>query len=150
MKAQDIMTSTVETVSVDATVQDVAKKLCALGISALPVVDATGAMVGIVSEGDLIGRNEPNTAHREWWLTLLAEGETLNPEFLATFKTPRTRKVREIMSAPVITVTETADTAEIAKLLWGNRIKRVPVLRDGRIVGIVSRADLVRAMTEGD
>lgn len=150
MKAKDVMTATVATVNADATVQEVAKKLSALGISALPVVDASGAMIGIVSEGDLIGRDEPNAAHREWWLTLLAEGETLNPDFLATFKTPRTRKVREIMSAPVISVTETADTAEIAKLLWGKKIKRVPVLRDGRLVGVVSRADLVRAMAEGD
>lgn len=141
MKAKDVMTATVATVNADATVQEVAKKLSALGISALPVVDASGAM---------IGRDEPNAAHREWWLTLLAEGETLNPDFLATFKTPRTRKVREIMSAPVISVTETADTAEIAKLLWGKKIKRVPVLRDGRLVGVVSRADLVRAMAEGD
>jgi len=102
----------------------------------------------MVSEGDLIGRTEvEREARRDWWLTLLAEGQTLNPEFLAGLRTPQ-HKAREIMAAPVITVGETTELAEIARLLAAYRIKRAPVIRDGRIVGIVSRADILGALAK--
>ena len=75
----------------------------------------------------------------------LAEGEDLNPAFLATLKDPG-QKVRDLMSSPVVSVSEDTEAKEIAKLLIEHRIKRVPVVRDGKMVGIVSRADLVRAL----
>jgi CBS domain protein len=99
------------------------------------------------SEGDLLGRGEAHRqARREWWLMLLAEGEALHPEFLATLRNPQLT-AREVMSAPVVRITETTEAPEIARLLEEYRIKRVPVVRDDRIVGIVSRADLLRAFT---
>jgi len=100
----------------------------------------------MVSEGDLLGRRDEDhrQARHDWWLSLLAEGEALHPDFVATFRNPQLT-AREIMSAPVVKITETTEAAEIARLLEAYRIKRVPVVRDDRIVGIVSRADLLRA-----
>jgi hypothetical protein len=98
--------------------------------------------------GDLIGRDEADReARRDWWLSLLSEGEALNSEFLASVRS-RERSARDVMVAPVVTVGQDTEINEIARLLTANRIKRVPVLRGGRIVGIVSRADLVRALAE--
>jgi CBS domain-containing protein len=140
------MTREVVAVTPDTTARDVARLLVAHGISAVPVIDASGASVGMVSEGDLIGRDDrARRDRRDWWLALLAEGESLSPDFLAALRTPD-RRAKDVMAAPVVTVTETTDAAEIARLLADYRIKRVPVVRDGRVVGIVSRADLLRAV----
>jgi CBS domain-containing protein/biotin carboxyl carrier protein len=144
--ARDIMTTDVFSVSPETTTREVARLLLDHGISAVPVVDHKGAPVGMISEGDLVGRNAADReARRDWWLTLLAEGEAMNPEFLNYLQKVR-RAAREIMSAPVVTVEESAEVSEIARLLATHRIKRVPVVRDGRVVGIVSRADLLRAL----
>lgn len=144
--ARDIMTTAVVSVGPDTPVRAIAALLAAKRISAVPVVDAGGSPLGMVSEGDLIGRNEADhEARRDWWLDVLAEGETLNPEYLASLR-PADATAASIMSAPVIMVEEATAIAEIARLLENYHIKRVPVVRDGRIVGIVSRADLVRAM----
>lgn len=150
MKARDIMTTDVVSVGPDTSTRTVAGLLSARGISAVPVLNAAGEPIGMVSEGDLIGRNDSDwRARRDWWLTLLAEGEELNPDFLASLRNPD-RAVRNVMSSPVISIGEDAEFPEIAKLLISHNIKRLPVVRDGRVVGIVSRADLVRALaTEG-
>jgi CBS domain-containing protein len=146
MKARDVMTSAVTLVGPDTPIREVAKVLCEHGISAVPVVGEAGVPIGMISEGDLIGRNEADReARRDWWLTLLAEGEMLNADFLASLRPPE-RRARDLMTAPVVTVGEETEVSEIARLLTAHRIKRVPVLRDGRIIGIVSRADLVRAL----
>jgi CBS domain-containing protein len=146
MKARDVMTSAVVSVGPDMPITEIAKILRDHGISAAPVVDNAGAPIGMVSEGDLIGRDESDRqARRDWWLAMLAEGEMLNADFLATLRTQE-RRARDLMTAPVITVGEETEVSEIARLLTAYRIKRVPVLRDARIVGIVSRADLVRAL----
>jgi CBS-domain-containing membrane protein len=146
MKARDVMTPDPVSVAPEATAREVAQALLQRGISAVPVVDERGAVLGMVSEGDLIGRAEADRdARRDWWLALLAEGEALNPEFLADLRR-RARPVRELMATPVVTVTEDTELDEIARLLTAHRVKRVPVVRDGRLVGIVSRADLLRAM----
>ncbi len=149
MNARDVMTPEVVSVRPDAPIRRVAALLRDKGISAAPVVDEKGAPIGMVSEGDLIGRDEAEReARRDWWLTLLAEGEALSPDFLANLRSQE-RTAREIMSSPVVTIGEETDLTEIARLLAAHRIKRVPVVRDGRIVGIVSRADLVRALAAG-
>ena len=148
MKAREIMSSAVVAVGPDTPIGNVAKILRDRGISAVPVVDETGSALGMVSEGDLIGRNDiDREARRDWWLTLLAEGEALNPDFLASLR-PSERRACNVMTAPVVTVGEETEIDDVARLLTAYRIKRVPVLRDGRIVGIVSRADLVRALAE--
>jgi CBS domain-containing protein len=146
MKAREVMTSAVVAVSLDTPAGEVAKILRDHGISAVPVVDEAGSPLGMVSEGDLIGRNEADReARRDWWLTLLAEGEQLHPDFLASLQ-PAERRARDVMTAPIVTVGEETEIDEVARLLTAYRIKRVPVLRDDRIVGIVSRADLIRAL----
>lgn len=149
MNARDVMTPEVVSVSPDTTTRRVAELLRDKGISAVPVVDEEGAPIGMVSEGDLIGRDETEReARRDWWLTLLAEGEALSPDFLANLRSQE-RTAREVMSSPMVTIGEETELGEIARMLAAYRIKRMPVVRDGRIVGIVSRADLVRALAAG-
>jgi CBS domain-containing protein len=146
MIARDVMTRDVVSVTSDTPVRKIASLLVKNRISAVPVVDRNCVPIGIVSEGDLIGRREDEReARQDWWLTTLAEGEDVNPEFLANLRL-NYPTARDVMSAPVITVGEETSLAEIARLLTTRRIKRVPVVRDDRVVGIVSRGDLVRAL----
>ena len=146
MNAREVITSPVISATGDTPVRDIAQLLLQNHISAVPILDNSGAPIGMVSEGDLIGRDETErNAQREWWLTLLAEGESLGADFISSLR-PGERVARDIMSRPVVTVGEDTDTAEIARLLTTYRIKRVPVVRDGRVVGIVSRENLLRWM----
>ena len=146
MNARDVMTKAVVSMHPDTPVREIARLLLDKGISAVPVVDNDGAPIGMVSEGDLIRPDQAaREARREWWLEILAEGEQLNPEFLAWVHSQK-RAARAIMSAPVITVSEGAEVGEIARLLVAHRIKRVPVVRDGRVIGIVAREDLLRTL----
>ena len=131
MNARDLMTRDVVSVTADMPMRKIAALLVARRISGVPVIDGGGAPIGMVSEGDLIGRREAEREAREDWLTLLAEGEGLSPDFVASLNYPT---ARELMSAPVITVREEASLGEIAKLLTTHDIKRVPVIRDGRMV----------------
>ena len=146
MQARDVMTKAVVTVKPETPVGRIAALLLEKRISGMPVVDETGSVIGIVTEGDLLKSNAPDReGRRDWWLSLLAEGEALSKEFLSTIRNNH-RTAREIMSAPVVTVSEDTNIAEIGKLFTTLRIKRVPVTREGRITGIVSRADLVRVV----
>jgi CBS domain-containing protein len=148
MDAFDVMTTAVVTVKPDTQVREIAELLLEHRISAVPVVDEEGAIIGMVSEGDLLRDNaEDRLARRDWWLALLAEGEPLSARFLASLNGHK-RTAREIMSAPVVSVTGHTDVTEIGRLLATHKIKRVPVIRDGRIAGIVSRADLIRALSK--
>src|ERR1039458_8936864 len=116
-QAREFMTNKVITVSPDASIQEIARLLLDHSISAVPVVDALGAPIGIVSEGDLIGRTEADRdARRDWWLDLLAEGEALAPEFLTNLASQR-KTARDIMTAPVVTIDEATEVAEIVDLL---------------------------------
>jgi CBS domain-containing protein len=147
VKARDVMTSDVVSVRPDTPVGKIACLLIERGIGATPVVDDAGAPIGMVSDGDLIGRDDAEReARRDWWLALLAEGESVSPDFLASLRSIE-RTAREVMSRPVVTVGINTDVTEIARLLTSYRIKRVPVVREGRMVGIVSRADLLRALS---
>ncbi len=146
MKARDVMTAKVVSVSSDATTGEIAKILQDNHISAAPVVDKHGLPIGMVSEGDLIGRDDSDReARREWWLTLLADGETLSPVFIESLGSVA-RRAHDVMSKPLISVSEDTEIDEIARLLLDRGIKRVPVMRDGLMVGIVSRANLLGAM----
>jgi CBS domain-containing protein len=146
MRAVDIMTTDVITVDPDTTVQALAALLAERGISGAPVVDSSGRLVGIISEGDLLHRAEIGTArrHRErrrsWWLDHFASD--LAREYVKSHG----RIVKDIMTRDVVTVTENTDLADVAALLEARRIKRVPVVREGKIVGIISRANIVRAV----
>ena len=145
MKARDIMTTRVVTVPPDMPAREIAKVLLAEGVSAVPVADESGVPLGIVSEGDLIGRDdEAREARRDWWLSLAAADSAA--ELLARLGDPSRRQAHELMAGPVVSVDEEIPAAEIARLLAAYKIKRVPVLRAGRIVGIVSRADLLRVL----
>ena len=146
INARDIMTTNVVSISPEMPTRKVAKLLMEKGISAVPVVDASGAPIGMVSEGDIVRREiDRREPRRDWWLEMLAEGEDLATEFLDYIK-GADRPVREVMVVPVVTVGEDTPVQAVAETLLEHRIKRVPVLRNGRIVGIVSRADLVRAL----
>lgn len=138
MQAKDIMTSTVVTVHPDDLVADVAAEFLDRRISGAPVIDRNGQLVGFVSEGDLI-RREESAAGQSWWLRLVADKTS---EFVHAHGT----RVRDVMSPTVVSIDEETSIADTARILEKNKIKRVPVLRDGRVVGIVSRADLLRAL----
>lgn len=143
MKAADVMVSKVITVRTDTTVEKIAETLLANRISAVPVLDDAGKLVGIVSEGDLIHRVEAGTERRRgWWLELLAIKDTLAHEFIKS----HARKAGDLMSFPVVTVGPDTPLGEVAFLLDKHRIKRVPVVDGDKLVGIVSRADLIQAL----
>jgi len=143
MKAADVMVTNVITVGADAHVQDVARILLNARISGVPVVSSNGELIGIVSEGDLMRRAEAGTGRRRpWWLVLLTGKEVLAAEFIKE----HSRKVSDVMSREVITAAPGTPLSEIANLLEKNAIKRVPIIDKGKLVGIVSRANLLQAL----
>ncbi len=143
MFAADVMTHDVVTVHSDATVKEIAEILLAKGISGVPVVDAAGALIGIVSEGDLIHRVENETERRRsWWLELFADRERMAQDFIKS----HARKAGDMMTRQVVTVKRDTPLSEVSSLLEKHKIKRVPVVDGGQIVGIVSRANLLKAL----
>jgi CBS domain-containing protein len=151
MRAMDVMTTNVVTVGPDTSVQDVAKILSERGISGVPVVDAENRVIGIVSEGDLLHRIETGTERRperatgrrrSWWLDTIGRDEELARDYVKSHG----RTAGDVMTREVVSVNDTTELADVATFLETKRIKRVPVLKDGKLVGIVSRANLVRAL----
>ncbi len=148
LDAASIMTRKVVTVHANDTVARVARILAETAISAVPVCDESGALLGMVSEGDLMRPfANSNVRRRAWWLTLLADGTDLAPEFLDYVRVDR-HQVGDLMTKPVITANETTSVTELAELMVQHRIKRLPIVRDGKLVGIVSRADVIRAIAQ--
>ncbi len=144
MNAKDVMTADVITVQPDTSVTEIAGLLVDRRISAVPVIDVSGRLAGIVSEGDLMCRPETGTAirHRSWWLGLITSGESAASHFVKSHGLT----AADVMTRDVVTVDEYTPLAEIAEILETRHIKRVPVVRDGQVVGIVSRANLVQAL----
>jgi CBS domain-containing protein len=143
MRASDVMVSEVITVGPEATVQEIASILLSNRISAVPVVDAQGNLIGIVSEGDLIHRVEMGTERRHpWWLDLLRDKGAIADEFLKSHAT----KAADVMTKRVIVASPHLALGDLASLLEKNRIKRVPIVENGKLVGIVSRANLIQAL----
>jgi CBS domain-containing protein len=143
MNAADVMVTNVITVGLDACLQDVAHLLLTNRISAVPVVDSNGKVVGIVSEGDLMRRAEAGTGRRRsWWLSLLTGKEGLAAQYVKE----HSRKVADVMTRNVITATPDTPLQDIANILEKNSIKRVPIIKDGKMVGLVSRANLLQAL----
>jgi len=147
MRAMDVMTTNVITVEPDTSVQELATLLSDRGISGVPVLDRDNRLVGVVSEGDLLHRAETGTERRTQrrrsrWLDNFASDQEAARDYVKAHG----RTVREIMTRDVISVSDTTELADIATLLETRRIRRVPVVRDGQLVGIISRANLVRAL----
>lgn len=139
MKASDVMTTKVTTVTPDHSVRHAAEIMLDNHVSGLPVVDDSGGLVGIISEGDLLRRSELG-------LDALA-GHRRSPEEQArAYVKAHAWKVGDVMSDRLVVADEDMDLARVAVLMEENDIKRVPVTRDGRLGGIVSRADLLRAV----
>jgi CBS domain-containing protein len=146
MQAKDVMTTPVVTVTPDTPVAEVARTLLERRISGVPVVDAGGRLVGIVTEGDLLRRPELGTErHRGWWLRLFGDQLKAAEVYAKSHGT----RAEEVMTRNVVSVAEDTSLGDIAQLLESHRIKRVPVLREGQLVGIVSRANLLHALAAG-
>ena len=143
MRASDVMVRNVVTVHAETEVTEAVRLLAEHDLSALPVVDREGKLVGIISEADLMHRVEIGTEkHRPWWLEAVTGDSTLAEEFAKSHG----KKVGEVMTSGAISVSEDTPLSEIAALLERKRIKRVPVVKDGKLVGIVSRSNLIQAL----
>ena len=147
MRAANVMTTEVISVGPDTSVQALAALLSERGISGGPVVDADNRVVGIVSDGDLLHRIETGTQRRttrrsSWWLEGIASDRELARDYVKS----HARTVKGVMTRDVVSVSDTTNLADIAMLLEARQIKRVPVVRDGKLVGIVTRANLVSAL----
>lgn len=143
MRARDIMTTDPITVPPDTPIEAVAALMADRGISGLPVVDADGRLVGIVTDGDLMRRL---SAKEDKPASVFAALLGATADQAMAYARAHGRRVRDVMSTNLATVTEDATVEEVAHILETKRIRRVPVVRDGRLVGVVSRADLLRAV----
>ena len=143
MKAKDVMTSPVISVEPNATVLQAIRIMLQRRISGLPVIDKVSRLVGIVTEGDFLRRVETGTQRRRpRWLEFLIGPGRLADEYTHSHG----HKVNEVMTPDPVTVTEDAPLDEIVRLMEKRQIKRIPVLREQQVVGIVTRANLIYAL----
>ena len=143
MRAHQIMTRSVVTVTPETTILEAANLMLQRHVSGLPVVDATGKLVGIVSEGDFLRRSEIGTQRKRgrWLRLILGAGKAA-----AEFVHEHGRKVSEVMTRDPLTITEETALDEIVATMENNGVKRLPVMRGDKLVGIVSRANLLQAV----
>jgi len=143
MRAHQIMTRPVITVTPDTSIIDAANIMLQRHVSGLPVVDASGKLVGVVSEGDFIRRSEIGTGRKRgrWLRFILGPGKSASD-----FVHEHGRKVSEVMTKSPLTITEDTALAEIVQIMEKNHVKRLPVVRGSQVVGIVSRANLLQAV----
>lgn len=143
MQVASIMTSPVVGIAASASIKEAADLMITHRISGLPVVDDSGRLLGIVSEGDFLRRSELGTERkRSWWLEFLLSPGKAADEYVHAHG----RKIEEIMTTQVVTVASETSVQQAVNLMTKRRVKRLPVLADGRVVGIVTRSDLLRAM----
>jgi CBS domain-containing protein len=143
LTASDVMTTDVISVPSEMSVREIAKLLYTRRISGVPVVAEDQRVIGIVSEGDLVGHAEVvGEQRRSWWLVLFSNENALARDYAKTHG----RCARDVMTSLVITVAPDASLAEIATTLERHRIKRVPVVQDGKLVGIVTRGNLLKVL----
>ena len=143
MEAIDVMHTKLVTILPGDTVEHAARLMLKHGISGLPVVEDDGRVVGMVTEGDLLHRVENDTQrHRSLLSEMFSSSERLAGEFVKSTG----RQVKDVMTRGPVSVGEEALLGDIADLFDLHKIKRVPVLRDGKLVGIVTRSDLLRAL----
>lgn len=143
MKVQDVMSRRVLTVSPDTPVHAVAGLLSEHHVSGAPVVDSDGALLGIVTETDLAHRLAAKVSGPRSWLRALFSSA---PAEALEYAKARGRTARDIMSAATITIGEEASVEDAARILEEKGVRRLPVLKERRLVGVVSRADLLRAL----
>jgi len=143
MRAHQIMTRSVITVTPQTTIVDAANLMLERHVSGLPVVDTNGKLVGIVSEGDFIRRSEIGTGRKRgrWLRFILGPGKSASD-----FVHEHGRKVSDVMTKSPLTITEDTALADIVEMMERNNVKRLPVVRDDKVVGIVSRANLLQAV----
>jgi CBS domain-containing protein len=146
MHARDVMTKDVVTVGPETTVGEIAALLVRHRIGAVPVVSSDDRrLLGLVSQTDLVHRSETGTEkRRKWWLEAFADPDAKAREYVRSHG----HKAQDVMTRMVISVSESATLAEVADALDTHRIRQVPVVMDGRLAGMISRADLVRALAE--
>ena len=145
MLVHAIMTSPAIVVHPETSIAEAAKTMLDNHISGLPVVDASAKLVGIVSEGDFIRRSELNTERkRSWLLELLTSPGALAAEYVSTHG----RSVEGVMTSDIVTVAPTARLQEVVELMEKHDVKRLPVVAQGRLIGIVSRSDLLKALVK--
>lgn len=143
MKVRDVMTKHLVSVLPDVHVRDAAQMMASNGISGLTVVDEHGSLVGILSEGDLLHRRELNAeTRRSWWLDLFASDRELAADYVKS----HSRTVRDVMTTKVITISPDDTLREVARRLEKHHIKRMPVIENGRLIGIITRANLVQTL----
>lgn len=143
MKARDVMTRDVLTIDPDATVLQAVRIMLQHKVSGLPVVESAGDLVGIVSEGDFLRRAETGTERRRpRWLEFLVGPGKLAEDYVHT----HARKISDVMTLEPVTVLEETTLDDVIRLMERHRIKRLPVMREGKVVGLVSRANLMRAL----
>lgn len=141
MRAHQIMTRSVITIAPDATILEAARTMLQHHVSGLPVVDAAGKLLGIVSEGDFIRRSEIGTPRKRGrWLRVLLGDSAVD------YVREHGRRVSDVMTSDPVTVTEDATLEQIVDAMETNGVKRLPVMKDGRLVGLVSRANLMQAV----
>lgn len=144
MHAAEIMTPNVITVTPQTEVREIVELMIKNRISALPVVDGENRVIGMVSEGDLMRRVENQTDRRDsWWLTALFSASNDADSYIKS----RGRRAEDVMTRDVLTITEDTPLYKIAQLLEKNHIKRVPVVSNGKLVGIVSRSNLLHGFS---
>jgi CBS domain-containing protein len=146
LKAKDIMTRSVHTVSTDTEVEELARLFVETGVSAMPVLDAAGALQGIVTETDLVEQNKPLHIPTvisifDWVLYLESE-----KDFRAQVEKMTAKKVGEICTREVVTCTPETPVSEIAALMVDHKAHLIPVVEAGKVVGVVARLDIIRAM----
>ena len=143
MRARDLMTTSLVTVPPDAPVEAVARVLSDRGISGAPVVDSSGKLLGMVTEGDLMRRLAAVEDRPQSWIAGLFRSAE---EQAARYARTHGRKARDVMTTDLVTVDEDTPIEHIARIIEEKNIRRVPVERDGKLLGVVSRADLLRAL----
>lgn len=141
MKAAQVMTFGAATIRPHASIREAARMMLDYRISGLPVVDDEGNLVGIITEGDLLGGISGDGHRRRWLEFILDDGNANGPP-----QSPQPKSVGEIMTRQVVTASEDTPVHEIVKQMKTNGIKRVPVVRGSKVVGIISRADLLRGL----
>jgi CBS domain-containing protein len=145
MKAHEAMSKDVIAVGPDRTVREIAALLVRHRISAVPVVSEDGRVIGIVSQTDLGHRSETDTEkRRKWWLDLFADSSAKAREYIKSHGIV----AEDVMTRFVVSVSKDAQLSEVAEILDTHRIRQVPVMEGGKLVGMISRADLVRKLAE--